>query len=233
MPSQALSKTSQVLCFFAQQYGAQGIPRKRLVKLAYMADVISRECLGRPITELQYIKDHFGPNARELEDFTAELQAQSAADEWTERDAGTRWIRLRASASIPPFEFSLGELEVLGYVAANYLKMPVEEFIESVVKQTDPFLQVNRIGDLLPMSLVDGTVRDSLGFNLETVAHTAHEIERGNYVTLTQIADELRRSSSAPSPMLPPNSLRVILRGETEAVNRPPPLAERVPLVGA
>ncbi|MDQ3675069.1 MAG: hypothetical protein M3365_11955, partial [Gemmatimonadota bacterium] len=39
------SKTAQVLRYFAQHYGGPGVPRKRLVKLAYMADILSRQYL--------------------------------------------------------------------------------------------------------------------------------------------------------------------------------------------
>jgi hypothetical protein len=186
-----ISKTAQVLRFFAQQYGSAGITRKRLVKLAYMSDVLSRQYLGQPITELGYIKDHYGPNARELPEFTKELVEAALADEWETWDGNYRRIRLRAMAPGGMFSFSLGETEILAYVAKNYLAMDIEEFIDSVVKNTDPFKQVIVHGEHLPMHIVDNTVRNGVGFDLERVAAAERQAEEGDFVTLGDLANEL------------------------------------------
>src|SRR5688572_15613925 len=92
-----LSKTAQVLRLFAQAYGKPGIPRKRLVKLAYVADILAWQYLGHPLTALHWIKDHWGPNARDLPEVTAELEGQELAEEFTARDGAIRTIYLRAS----------------------------------------------------------------------------------------------------------------------------------------
>jgi hypothetical protein len=187
-----VSKTAQVARFFAQQYGAPGIPRKRLVKLAYMADVLARQYLGRPITDLQYIKDHYGPNARELEDYTRELVTAEMADEFTQRSDGIRWIRLQARGQTGPFDFTLGETEILGYVTENYLEMEMDEFVELVVKTTDPFTQVAREGDPLPMEIVNNTVRTAIGFDLERLALAERQATEGDYITLAQFVNGVR-----------------------------------------
>lgn len=103
-----VSKTAQVLGFFVQQYGAPGISRKRLVKLAYMADVLSRQYLGHSITDIDYIKDHYGPNARELPDVVTELVDAGLADEDLVRSESYRAIRLRDTHQPIPYDFSLG-----------------------------------------------------------------------------------------------------------------------------
>lgn len=191
-----VSKTAQVLQYFAQQWGAPGIPRKRLVKLAYMADILSRQYLGRPITELAYIKDHYGPNARELETFTDELVQANLAQEFIQRDEQLRWIRLRAMGQ-RPFDFTLGETEILGYVTGNYMDMEINEFVDLVVKTTDPFKQVSREGDLLPMSLVDNTVKSEIGFDLERLAIAERQAAEGKFITLTQFANGLRARTAS------------------------------------
>ena len=192
-----ISKTAQVLNFFAMQYGPPGIPRKRLVKLAYMADVIARQCLGHPITDLVYIKDHFGPNARELGDFAEELAQAEIAEQVTERQGEIRYIRLRAGGRPVLFDFTLGETKVLWYVVANYLSMEIDEFIDLVVKETDPVRAVERLGDTLPMERLDNTVRNTVGFDLEKIAKAELQMERGEFVTLAQLANELRNQASA------------------------------------
>jgi hypothetical protein len=191
-----ISKTAQVVRFFAQQYGTRGIPRKRLVKLVYMADVLSRQYVGRPLTELEYIKDHYGPNARALPDFTAELVAAELADEFTEREEGIRWHRLRATGQPATLEFSLGEAEILAYVSENYADMDMQEFVDLVVKTTDPFTQVAREGDVLPMALVDNAVRREVGFDIERLAIAERQAAEGDCVTLAEFSNELRAQSA-------------------------------------
>src|ERR1041384_3195216 len=135
----ALSKTAQVFKFFAQQYGHPGLPRTKLAKLTYTSDVLARQYLGHPITDLVYIKDHYGPYARALPEYVRELESAELAEQTTHRDGEHRTIRLRDLGRPIAFGFSPGENEILGYVAANYLSMDLDEFIDDVVKRTDPF----------------------------------------------------------------------------------------------
>src|SRR5712691_2138022 len=62
----SVSRNARLLKYFVQQY--PGIPRKRLVKLVYMADIISRQFLGRPISTFEYRLDKFGPYDPAIED---------------------------------------------------------------------------------------------------------------------------------------------------------------------
>jgi hypothetical protein len=192
-----ISKTAQVLRFFAQQYGPPGIPRKRLVKLAYMADILARQYLGHPITEFVYIKDHYGPNARELPEAAQELLDGELADEHTERDGSYRKIRLRASHKLAVFDFTLGENEVLRYVVDNYLDMDIDEFVDDVVKETDPFKAVDRQEEVIPMDIVDGTKRAEIGFDLERILRAERQAAEGNSMTLADFMNELRTEITA------------------------------------
>lgn len=194
---QEVSKTAQVLRLFAQAYGRPGIPRTRLVKLAYVADILTRQYLGHPLTELRWIKDHYGPNARELPQVTKELVELDLAEEYVTRDGNTRAIRLRASHAPMVFGLTLGENEVLRYIIDNYLSMELEEFIDDVVKATDPFKAVNRHGEELPMDLVNGEKRDEIGFDLEKVLHAERQAAEGEWTTLADFANELRAEITA------------------------------------
>ena len=192
-----ISKTAQVLRLFAQAYGMPGIPRKRLVKLAYVADILGRQYLGHPLTQLHWIKDHYGPNARDLPEVTAELQDLDLAEEYTARDGMNRTIYLRASHTPVAFEFTLGENEVLRYVVDNYLDMDLPEFIDDIVKQTDPFKAVTRTGDDLPMHIVDGEKRDEIGFDLESILRAEQQAAEGEWVRLADFANGLRADLTA------------------------------------
>lgn len=193
-----LTKTAQVLWYFAQQYGRPGILRTRLGKFSFMADVIARQYLGHPITSFEYRKDYYGPYARELPDYTAELCNADLVDEVTRGVGEGREIRLhnRGGRAVA-FDFTPGEAEVLAYVEANYIDMDFNEFVSAVVKQTDPFKQVQRHGDVLPMNILDGAIAKTVGFDLEQIIRAERQAEGGEFVTLDQFADELRARSAS------------------------------------
>lgn len=192
-----LSKTAQVLRLFAQAYGRPGIPRKRLVKLAYVADILARQYLGRPLTELHWVKDHYGPNARDLPEATEELLQRDLADEYTSRDGDYRTIYLRASRQPVAFDFTLGENAVLSYIVDNYLNMDLPELIDEIAKQTDPFKAVERHGEELPMHLVDGKKRGEIGFDLERILRAEQQASEGQWSTVADFANELRAEITA------------------------------------
>jgi hypothetical protein len=188
----AISKTAQVFKYFAQQYGWPGILRTRLGKYSYMADVISRQYLGHPITDLLYRKDYYGPYAKELPQYTEELVAAELVDEITHGSGNERAIRLHDRGRAVAFDFTPGEAEILAYVMTNYSHMDFDEFVMAVVKETDPFKAVRKHGDALPMKTLDGVARDAVGFDLERIIRAEKQAEAGDFITLDQFADELR-----------------------------------------
>jgi hypothetical protein len=189
---QSVSKTAQTLRFFAQQYGSPGISRKQLVKLVYMADVLGREYLGHPITAFTYKSDLYGPNVVDIDDPVEELRGQALAEQYTSYDRNIKRIRLRASHVPMVFDFTLGENEILRYVVENYMPMPLDEFIDDVVKETAAYKAAERIGDEIPMAIADGTKRDEIGFDLEHILNAEKQAAEGNSMTLGEFFDELR-----------------------------------------
>src|SRR2546427_146871 len=192
-----LSRNAQVLKFFAQQY--RSIPRKRLVKLAYMADVIARQYLGRPISSLQYRADYYGPYSPEITDAIEELVSKEFA--WTRETEptpeGIVWKRLFDSGRRIVLEFSLGEIEILDYVAANYLKMPMKELLEDVVYETSPWKARDRFREPLHMDLVDEEGKRLVGFDLEAIIKAELQAEAGDYTTAREFFDGLRAHLTA------------------------------------
>jgi antitoxin SocA-like protein len=189
-----VSKTAQLLHFFAKEHGREGVPRKRLIKLAYMADILARQYLGHPISGFEYVKDHFGPNARELPDYTAELDTLDLAKEVSAPTGGGKYstICLRSVNRPTDYAFSLGENEILGYVMVNYADMDLDEFIREVVKKTDPFLTATQHLEKLEMEVVDNTGRDAVGFDLEKVLHAETQFSEGQYSTLADFSRDIR-----------------------------------------
>src|SRR5690349_9423023 len=93
-----ISKSAQAVKYFAQEYqnlpGHKGIPRKRLVKMLYMSDLLAREYLGKTISTLQYYKDEYGPYDKRIKDVCEELVEAGFAAEVIERDAEYLYKRL-------------------------------------------------------------------------------------------------------------------------------------------
>jgi len=194
-----LSKNAQLIKFFAQL--GPGIPRTRLVKMAYMADVISRRYLGRPISDLEYRKDKFGPNAPEIGNVISELEAMGLV--WTKNSPASTQEGRDASKMLfdsgrrVVFDFTLGENEILAYVAENYRAMELTEFVRDVVKQTRPFKAQRRFHEPLPMDLEDNEGRNLVGFDLEAIARAERQAEAGDFRTARDFFDALRTRLTA------------------------------------
>lgn len=182
-----LSKTAQLLRFFAQQYGPPGVPRLRLMKLAYMSDLLAREYLGQPITDFAYYRYTLGPYddaiiaaIREVVD--AGLGANRV--EWGE-NGPTR--RLLANGVPIVFDFSAAELEILTYVTTNYLHMDMEEFVRDVVYTTKPMIPLldAKPKDRKPLDMdqLNGAIVAQYGFRLEDVLEAEAAIRAGKFVT--------------------------------------------------
>jgi hypothetical protein len=185
-----ISRTAQVLKYFAQQYqaiSARGIPRLRLMKMAYMTDVLAREFLSGPITGFNYYRYRLGPYDKAIIEAIDELVAAELAEvkiEWGEDGDIKRLVGRGAPIT---FEFSAGELEVMKYVADNYMAMEMRELLHDVVYLTPPMLEArDRDANdkvLLNMDQLNGTGREKVGFRLDDVLRAEQAIRAGRFVT--------------------------------------------------
>lgn len=192
----ALSRNAQVFKFFAQQ--SPGIPRKHLAKMAYMADLISRQYLGHPISTFNYILYLYGPYPVETAETVNELVTQELARSVAER-RGTPYDpapkRLYDAGKAVVFDFSRGENEILAFVVRSFLKMDTEELVEDVVYETEPFRRVVEQGRLkapLDMDIVNGQGTDEVGFDLERVLAATAQAEAGDSQVARAWFDGLR-----------------------------------------
>jgi hypothetical protein len=197
----ALSRNAQLLKYFAQQ--RRGIPRKRLVKMAYLSDLFARQFLGRPISELEYVVYFFGPYSHDIPEAIRELTERGLAwtkdDDTPSEDEITRKPLFDAGRPVP-FDFTLGENEILAYVVANYLDMDMEELLEDVVYRTRPFREAaakRRYDERIPMELEDNQGREAVGFDLEAVARAEQQAREGHFQSAQALFDGLRSKISA------------------------------------
>lgn len=196
MPTQ-VSRNAQVLKFFAQQ--DRGIPRKRLVKMVYETDIIARQYLGKPVSTFEWRLFQYGPYSRGIPSAVDELVAGRWA--WTQETEATEdgpgWKRLYDSGQPIVFDFKLEENEVLAYVTANYLRMPMEELLWDVVYETKPMKAATQFHERLPMEIVDNEGRDLVGFDLARIIKAEEQAKAGEYLTAPQFLDALRNQITA------------------------------------
>lgn len=169
-----ISKTAQVLKYFVQQYHARtkkGIQRTRLVKMAYMSDLLAREYLGEPITGFNYKRYKHGPYDDAILAAIKELElaglAESTIDWSDEGEVESKRLISRGGPIV--FDFSPAQLDVLQYVTRSYLTMRLNELLYDVVYQTTPMLEQPTFNELLPMSVVDNRGTKEVGFDLADV----------------------------------------------------------------
>lgn len=190
-----LSRNAQLVKFFAQQY--RGVPRKHLVKLIYMADLLAREYLGEPVSSFNWYKYTHGPYDKAVEDAVAELVEAGLVKD--ERDPWWKgsYHRVVDLHQVVPFKFTIGESAVLDYVVTNYLNMPTNELVDDVVYNTTPFKAASRIGQRLPMEMVNNQGTAVVGFRLEEVLRAEQEGRSDEDLTLSEFVNELRAKAPA------------------------------------
>lgn len=195
-----ISKSAQVLKFFAQQY--RGIPRKRLTKMAYETDIIARQYLGEPITTFEWRLYQFGPYSEEIPLAVDELVKNGLA--WTQdtepTEEGPGWKKLYDAGRPVVFDFTLAENEILGYVAVNYLNMPMDELLNDVVYETKPLKVAVQFHQRLPMEIINNEGRNLVGFDLMRIIKAEQQARAGDFLTAAQFFDGLRNRIAARHP---------------------------------
>lgn len=185
-----VSRTAQLLRYFAQQYkgdGLQGIPRVRLMKMAYLSDLLAREYLSRPVTAFEYYRYEFGPYDEQIIDSIEELVAEGLAEVVTEWGGDRPTKRLVGRGAPLAFEFSEPELEVMKYVADNYIGMDMRELLQEVVYRTQPMVPLIEVDWRkkipLDMDQMNGQGERAVGFRLADVLRAERAVHAGRFVT--------------------------------------------------
>ena len=200
MPTpEQLSRNALLVKFFAQAYPR--IPRTNLVKYIYLADVHAWEYLGHPISTLNYRRDRHAPYDPAIEDAVEELIASGHADEkregWFSWRGGGEYVLLIDHGRPVAFDFTRGEAAVLDYVVRVYLSMNFKELLRDVVYQTPPMKADVPRKRPLPMERLANTGTKRVGFRLDDVLKGEDECGRGELISLSAFADELRAKAPA------------------------------------
>lgn len=171
------SRTAQLIRYFVEHVPNAG--RTRVVKFLYMADHEARRYLGRPLTELDYRWDQFGPYDPAI---LQELDRLAEAG-FLEFDAirdGQGYARYRyrpTHRSFPRF-LKKEEQAILDYIIDQYANMKLVDLLEEVVYQTRPMRAARERGERLRMEVVDNELR-APGMDLGEVIESMEELKSG------------------------------------------------------
>lgn len=191
----SFSRNAQLVKFFAQQ--RRGIPRKHLVKVIYMTDLLAREYLGQPVSEFVWYRYKNGPYDKRIEDAVQELVDEGYVEDTREPWWKGRYHRVVDLHRPMAFDFSLAELAVLDYVVSNYVHMDTNELVEDVVYKSAPFIKTSRLNERLPMKEVNHTGTEKVLSRLDEVVRAEQEAKAGDFVTLSEFVNELRAKAPA------------------------------------
>lgn len=133
-----LSMTAKLILFFVVKTKGN-IAKTQLVKFLYLADLYSIKWLGKQITDLKWIRYHYGPYEEEIE---RTLESMNGRQIDIENADGKNYVIIRMGSAIPSIE-SL-ELPVmmqmlLDNIRYQWMGKPTKELLDFVY-ETSPML---------------------------------------------------------------------------------------------
>ena len=196
------TRLEQLIYYFVERVPGAG--RTQLAKFLYLADHEARRYLGKPVSDLCYRWDDFGPFDQDILHGLNALQHNGFVEvERIAYPSGAEGYRYRSTgrpmASAPAFTDA--QLAILNYVAVEFGSMPLRELLEDVVYQTRPMVDAkkrNAPGAPLRMELVDNEARQA-GLELDRVWESWKQADRGEVRPIRKVMDELRALHHAAS----------------------------------
>ncbi len=183
-----LSRNAEVLRYLLEI--APRLGHTQLAKFAYLGDLLARQCLGRPISEMEYRFDNYGP-------FDA-VGFYQARDELIEggyirherADIGG-YAGFEMRPTDVPVEYHLGdaEVEILRWVAQKYAALTATELCNRVV-YTSPPMRNATPGRHLDMEQMDRKPEE-LEFSLERMLAGEESADEGRVRPLADVLNEL------------------------------------------
>jgi hypothetical protein len=171
-----------------------GAGRTRIIKFLYLIDHDARQFLGRPISQLQYIRHKKGPYSYE---FDRQLkQMEIAGDVTAEQFAyqGSAGYSYHVAEPLDAEPFAPEEKVILDYVADLVKKSSLNELLDDIVYQTAPMVEAVKqrkpLGQPLNMALVDNIQRIP-GLELERMLRSLDNVDKGNVRPLDELFAEL------------------------------------------
>lgn len=193
-----ISKNAQMVKFFVGR-SRHGIGRTKLFKLIYLADLEARKLMGKPISDFEYHWHRHGPFDADIYDAAKELEdGEHAHTQQINHGGGYVESKLIDDEGLVPFDFSAAEFEIINFVAARFMAVPLRNLLDNVVYESRPMKEVEARGDRLDMEAVDNHDRRRIGFDFEEVVQADTDARGGDYILANEFFDGLRTEDSRP-----------------------------------
>lgn len=188
-----LSRNAQVLRYFLEI--APGVGHTLLAKFVYLADVVARQHLGQPISEMEYVYDNHGPfDAVAFYTARDELIEGGLISHGPAEIGGYAGFEMRATEQPAEYEFTEAEAEVLTWVGRKYGSWTATDLCSRVVYTSKP-MQGAKPGARLDMDQMNREPQD-LEFSLERMLAGEKSADEGQVRPLADVLDELRARHS-------------------------------------
>jgi hypothetical protein len=170
------------------------LSRMRLLKIAYMADLLAWRVLGRPISRFNYHRYHHGPFDQEFYCALEELLSLGRAriDEVTTKEGhDCQLVYLVADAPpVRPEVFTRGDVHLIGLAVQKYRDLPLQTFLV-LVYETEPMKEA-RLNQPLPMEAQRNKDRDQAGgISLEIILESREAFVRGESISHESLKREI------------------------------------------
>jgi Protein of unknown function (DUF4065) len=184
------AKISDLIAYLLNNVPSVG--RTQVVKFLYLADLEARKCLGKPLTDLNYVLDRHGPFDPKI---LAQLDAMDAdgrvtAEQFSFR--GNQCYNYAKNQKTPRVVFSAEAEVILDHVVDLVRKHSLSKLLE-IVYDTEPVVDAkarNAFGKPLKMNLVNNA-RKIPGLDLERVLRATKDLDDGKGRSLEKVLAEL------------------------------------------
>jgi hypothetical protein len=184
-----LSRNAQVLRYLLDV--APGVGHTLLAKFAYLSDLLARQYLGKPISEMEYIFDEHGPfDAWRFYRARDELVAGGHITHGPAEIGGYPGFEMRPTERPVRYELTEPEREILSWVARTYASWTATDFCNRVVYTSKPMKDA-KPGEHLNMDQMNHEP-DDLEFNLEEMLAGERAAAEGRVRPLADVLNELR-----------------------------------------
>jgi len=184
-----LSRNAQVLRYLLEQ--APGVGHTLLAKFAYLADLLARQHLGRPISAMQYTYDNHGPfDAVAFYTARNELVRSGLITHAPAEIGGYAAFEMHPTDRVVAYDFDEGEMAILTWVARTYGSWNATDLCHHVVYTSKPMKDAQP-GAKLDMEQMSREPEE-LGFSLERMLAGEKSAEKGDVRPLADVLNELR-----------------------------------------
>jgi hypothetical protein len=185
------NRTADLIRYFLTKMPGAG--RTQIVRFLYLADLAARQCLGRPLSPLQYIWHHHGPFSGEILDQLDSMVRGGVVDAQPINYLGSTCTKYQVAETSWCPTFPTTDEVILKHVTDTIGVNGFRDVLEDIVYETKPMLDAQQrkaFGQPLRMELADNVGRIP-GLELEEVLQAIKDLDEGKGQPLEEALAEL------------------------------------------